>query len=123
MDQTAITRDDIARTEALIRPHIRRTPILAVDAADFGLGSQALTFKLELMQHAGSFKSRGAFTHLLSRKIPAAGVDSCSDTCESAGKAGGAMGRPAPRQAIHHPRHSCHTNTNFRRLRPPAGPA
>jgi threonine dehydratase len=52
--------------------------VLGVDAADFGLGPQPLTFKLELMQHAGSFKSRGAFTHLLSRKIPAAGVVAAS---------------------------------------------
>jgi threonine dehydratase len=73
-----ITRDDIAKTEAVIRPHIRRTPVLAVDAADFGLAPQSLTFKLELMQHAGSFKSRGAFTHLLTRKIPAAGVVAAS---------------------------------------------
>jgi threonine dehydratase len=78
MDPIDISRDDIARTEALIRPYIRKTPVLAVDAADFGLASQPLTFKLELMQHAGSFKSRGAFTHLLTRKIPAAGVVAAS---------------------------------------------
>jgi threonine dehydratase len=78
MDTIDITREAIARTEAVIRPHIRRTPVLAVDAADFGLKPQPLTFKLELMQHAGSFKSRGAFTHLLTRKIPAAGVVAAS---------------------------------------------
>jgi threonine dehydratase len=78
MNTAEITRDDIAKAEAAIRPHIRKTPVLAVDAADFGLASQALTFKLELMQHAGSFKSRGAFTHLLTRKIPAAGVVAAS---------------------------------------------
>ena len=78
MDQISITRDDIAANAAVIRPHIRRTPVIAVDAGDFGLGSQPLTFKLELMQHAGSFKSRGAFTHLLTRKIPAAGVVAAS---------------------------------------------
>jgi threonine dehydratase len=78
MDTIDITREAIARTEAVIRPHIRRTPVLTVDAADFGLKPQPLTFKLELMQHAGSFKSRGAFTHLLTRKIPAAGVVAAS---------------------------------------------
>src|SRR4051794_12776915 len=78
MDQTEITPDDIAKTKAVIRPHIRRTPILSVDATDFGLPSQALTFKLELMQPAGSFKSRGAFANLLTRKIPAAGVVAAS---------------------------------------------
>ena len=39
-------------------------------AADFGLRQQALCFKLELMQHSGSFKARGAFANLLTRKIP-----------------------------------------------------
>jgi threonine dehydratase len=37
-----------------------------------------LTFKLEHLQHAGSFKTRGAFTNLLSREVPAAGVVAAS---------------------------------------------
>ncbi len=37
-----------------------------------------MLFKLELMQHAGSFKVRGAFTSLLSRPLPAAGVVAAS---------------------------------------------
>jgi len=35
-------------------------------------------FKLESLQHAGSFKSRGAFTNLLTRTVPAAGVGAAS---------------------------------------------
>ncbi|GAB2177238.1 threonine/serine dehydratase [Dongia sp. agr-C8] len=73
-----IDRAAIAAVADIIRPHIRRTPILEVDAADFGLPPRPLTFKLELMQHAGSFKSRGAFTHLLTREIPEAGVVAAS---------------------------------------------
>ena len=73
-----IDRDYIAQTERLIRPHIRRTPIIEVDAADFGLAAARLSFKLELLQHAGSFKTRGAFTNLLSREIPRAGVVAAS---------------------------------------------
>src|SRR5215471_3073537 len=73
-----IDRDSIARTERLIRPHIRRTPVIEVDAEDFGLGALAFSFKLELLQHAGSFKTRGAFANLLSRKIPQAGVVAAS---------------------------------------------
>jgi threonine dehydratase len=73
-----IDRDDIARTERLIRPHIRRTPVVEVDAADFGLATARLSFKLELLQHAGSFKTRGAFANLLSRQIPLAGVVAAS---------------------------------------------
>jgi threonine dehydratase len=73
-----IDRDSIAQTERLIRPHIRRTPVIEVNAADFGLGAAHLGFKLELLQHAGSFKTRGAFTNLLTREIPGAGVVAAS---------------------------------------------
>ena len=37
-----------------------------------------LTFKLEFLQHTGSFKPRGAFNNLLSREVPAAGVAAAS---------------------------------------------
>ena len=73
-----ITRERIAATEKLIRPHIRRTPVIAVDAADFGLGASSLCFKLELMQHSGSFKARGAFANLRIRKVPPVGVVAAS---------------------------------------------
>ena len=62
----------------MIRPHIRRTPVLEVDAADFGLPSAPLALKLELMQHTGSFKARGAATNLLTRPVPPAGVVAAS---------------------------------------------
>src|SRR5215469_13794072 len=73
-----IERTDIAQTERLIRPHIRRTPVIEVDAADFGLAAARLSFKLELLQHAGSFKTRGAFANLLTREIPRTGVVAAS---------------------------------------------
>jgi threonine dehydratase len=57
--ESIINRDDIAPAERLIRPHVRRTPVIEVDAADFGLTAARLSFKLELFQHAGSFKTRG----------------------------------------------------------------
>ena len=62
----------------LIRPHIRHTPVLEVDARDFGLPRRTLGLKLELLQHGGSFKARGAFTNLLLRKVPPAGVVAAS---------------------------------------------
>jgi threonine dehydratase len=71
-------RKRIATAYDLIQTHIRRTPVLEVDAADFGLPPQVLSLKLELLQHAGSFKARGAFTHLLTRAVPAAGVVAAS---------------------------------------------
>jgi len=75
----AIDRQAIREIHGLIRPHIRRTPVVEVDAADFGLETQArLVVKLELLQHAGSFKARGAFANLLGRSIPAAGVAAAS---------------------------------------------
>jgi threonine dehydratase len=54
------------------------TPVAEVSGADFGLAAFPLTLKLELFQHAGSFKTRGAFTNLLTRRIPAAGVVAAS---------------------------------------------
>jgi len=73
-----IDRDRISAVHAVIAPHLRVTPILEVDAADFGLPPGPLTLKLELFQHGGSFKARGAFVNLLTRELPAAGVVAAS---------------------------------------------
>ncbi len=73
-----ITRARIAATECAIRPHVRRTPLLAADAAEFGLAPGPLLFKLELLQHSGSFKARGAFANLLLRRVPDVGVVAAS---------------------------------------------
>jgi threonine dehydratase len=73
-----ITRESIAAAYRLVRPHIRRTPVLEANGGDFGLDPIALTFKLELTQHAGAFKTRGAFANLLMRQVPPAGVVAAS---------------------------------------------
>ena len=78
MPKTQIDREHITAVEKIIRPHIRRTPVLLCDGADFGLDAIRLTFKLELLQHGGSFKARGAFANLLTRGIPPAGVVAAS---------------------------------------------
>jgi threonine dehydratase len=78
METSAINRESIAATYELIRPHIRRTPVIEVEPADFGLAGRPLVFKLELLQHTGSFKPRGALASLLSRPVPAAGVVAAS---------------------------------------------
>jgi threonine dehydratase len=75
---TPILPEHIAETERLIRPHIRRTPVVRVDLADFGRPAMPVHLKLELLQHAGSFKVRGAFANLLTRPIPPAGVVAAS---------------------------------------------
>lgn len=74
MDASTISRERIKETERLIRPYIRRTPVIEVDGADFGLDSVRVVLKLESLQHSGSFKARGAFTNLLMRQVPASGV-------------------------------------------------
>jgi threonine dehydratase len=78
MHDTQVNRERILTTEKVIRPHIRWTPILEADGRDFGLGAISIIFKLELIQHSGSFKARGAFANLLLRQIPKAGVVAAS---------------------------------------------
>ena len=92
-----ITRDAIAATERLIRLHVRRTPLLRADAAEFGLAPGPVAFKLELLQHSGSFKVRGAFANLLGREVPPAGVVAASGGNHGAAVAYAAaqLGRPA----------------------------
>jgi len=53
-------------------PYLRRTPVVQLDLAG------PVTLKLEQLQCAGSFKARGAFTNLLLRDVPPAGVVAAS---------------------------------------------
>ena len=73
-----LSPEAIRAAAARIRGHVRRTPLLEVDGADFGLPGTTIVFKLEYLQHAGSFKTRGAFNNLLTRTIPAVGVVAAS---------------------------------------------
>jgi threonine dehydratase len=93
-----ISRDDIRATYETIRPFIRRTPVIQADLGELGavsadgaaaphaggavgwpaVGWPAATLKLEQLQCAGSFKARGAFTNLLLREVPPAGVVAAS---------------------------------------------
>ena len=74
---TEIDRNNIAAVEKVIRPHIRRTPVIETNGSDFGVPG-TLIFKLELLQYAGSFKTRGAFTNLVTRSVPPVGVVAAS---------------------------------------------
>lgn len=78
MQQRQITRDAITATYGVIRPHVRRTPMLAIEAADLGLAPGPLWLKLELLQRSGSFKARGAFANLLMRDVPPADIAAAS---------------------------------------------
>jgi threonine dehydratase len=78
-----IAAADIRATYEVIRPYVRRTPVLEIDQADVtgsasGAGGPGVVLKLEQLQVAGSFKARGAFANLLLRDVPAAGVSAAS---------------------------------------------
>ena len=76
-----ISRDEIRGTYDIIRPYIRRTPVVQLDLADLDPASGEVpdvTLKLEQLQCAGSFKARGAFANLLLRNVPPAGVVAAS---------------------------------------------
>ena len=89
--ETPITPDRIAETERLIRPHVRHTPVVRVDLAEFGGEPRPVALKLECLQHSGSFKARGAFANLLTRPIPACGVVAASGGNHGAAVAYAAM--------------------------------
>ncbi len=97
MSYSGIDRENISAAHLVIRPHIRQTPILEADAADFGLDSNSLFLKLELLQHSGSFKARGAFANMLLRSVPPAGVVAASGGNHGAAVAYAAqkLGKPA----------------------------
>jgi len=56
-----ITRADVEAARERVGARVRRTPLLAVDAAFGGTG----WLKLEYLQHTGTFKARGAFNRIL----------------------------------------------------------
>ena len=87
----------IAQCERIIRPHIRRTPVIEINGDEFGLPVTTLTLKLELLQHSGSFKARGAFANFLAREVPKAGIVAASGGNHGAAVAYAAMklGKPA----------------------------
>jgi threonine dehydratase len=70
-----ITREAITRAATRIAPHVRRTPVVSVTVEGVEL---PVTLKLELLQHAGSFKSRGAFNTLLQASVGQGGVATAS---------------------------------------------
>ncbi|MEM8552206.1 MAG: serine/threonine dehydratase [Pseudomonadota bacterium] len=63
---------DIDAASARIAGHVRRTPILTLDAP------VACELKLEQLQVTGTFKARGAFNTLLASDVPPSGVAAAS---------------------------------------------
>ncbi|KAA2237094.1 threonine/serine dehydratase [Salinarimonas soli] len=72
-----VTPESIRAAYERIRSHVRRTPVLELAPGAFGHDGP-LSLKLEFLQHAGSFKPRGAFNTLTSLPIPPAGVAAAS---------------------------------------------
>ena len=76
-----ISQTDITEAAARIAPYVRHTPIMRLAAGDLGLAIP-MTLKLELLQHAGSFKPRGAFNRILRAQanglVPPSGVIAAS---------------------------------------------
>ena len=93
----AIDAERIAAAERLIRPYVRRTPVVELAGSELGVACATITLKLESLQHAGSFKARGAFVNLLTRDVPPSGVVAASGGNHGAAVAYAAMrlGRPA----------------------------
>jgi threonine dehydratase len=92
------SRDDIRAAHARIAGRVRRTPVIDVAAQNLGLDhDRPLSLKLEFLQHAGSFKPRGAFNNLMSRAVPKAGIAAASGGNHGAAVAYAAaeLGHPA----------------------------
>jgi threonine dehydratase len=89
-----IARDEIVAARDRIAPYVRRTPVTEVDGAALGL-PHPVVLKLELLQHTGSFKPRGAFNNLLTRAVPPVGV-----VAASGGNHGAAVGYAAAKLGI-----------------------
>lgn len=72
-----LTTADIEAAERRIAGRVRETPVLAVEPRAFGTPGHVL-LKLELCQHTGSFKPRGAFNRILAAHPGPAGVIAAS---------------------------------------------
>ncbi len=73
----AITLTEIEAAYDRIKDYIRKTPVFDCGANELGLGFP-INLKLESIQHAGSFKTRGAFNNLLSADPSTTGFTAAS---------------------------------------------
>jgi threonine dehydratase len=72
---TDLSQSAIAATAHRIAPFVRETPVVR---SRFSGIAEPVTFKLELLQHSGSFKARGAFANLTATKEIPKGVAAAS---------------------------------------------
>lgn len=73
-------RTAVEAAAARIAGHVRVTPVLALERGAFGSDTACqIAFKLESLQHAGSFKPRGALNRVLAAgTLPTAGLIAAS---------------------------------------------
>ncbi len=88
--------DEIAAQHITLAPWVLRTPVFDRDDLP-ALGDTLVNFKFELLQASGSFKVRGAFSHLLSLD---AAQRSAGVTCVSGGNHAIAVAYAAKRLGI-----------------------
>ena len=74
MRAVTVGPEDISAAAEQIAGRVRRTPVLELGE----MNGASIVAKLELLQHTGSFKPRGAFNKLLSSEVPPAGVIAAS---------------------------------------------
>jgi len=69
-----VRSEDVRSAAERIAGRVRRTPVLELGE----IHGASVVAKVELLQHTGSFKPRGAFNKLLSSEVPPAGVIAAS---------------------------------------------
>jgi threonine dehydratase len=76
-----IAQSDVRAAARRIAGRVRRTPLIEVDPAPLAPAGR-MWLKLELAQHTGSFKARGAFNHVLAARdegrLPPSGIVAAS---------------------------------------------
>jgi threonine dehydratase len=74
MRAVTVGPEDVRDAVERVAGRVRRTPVLELGESR----GASVVAKLELLQHTGSFKPRGAFNKLLSSEVPPAGVIAAS---------------------------------------------
>ncbi len=73
LEPPPVTRFDIESAAERISGRVRATPVVHLEPGALGTAG-SLALKLELLQHTGSFKPRGAFSRMLSAEVDGSGV-------------------------------------------------
>jgi threonine dehydratase len=88
------THSDVEAAAVRLQGQVRRTPVLALHGEELGVPGRVV-LKLELLQHTGSFKARGALNSVLSLADGVRGV-----TAASGGNHGAALAWAAQRMGL-----------------------